>query len=106
MLETDAELKARLSKLSGTIFWAELAPHFARGVVVVVAPELALMDVAAAFVRDDRSTVERWLNRGELVQAADEHAIEWQNRGPVFRTVVTPPWVLVQETDSETVAQA
>ena len=95
MLDND-ELKAKLNTETGRISWDELMPHFARGVVIKVAAELDLVEVAASFATDDRERVEGWLKGGELARASDDDARQWSETSPSFWAVVAAPWVLVQ----------
>jgi hypothetical protein len=91
------ELRTQLNAETGKLAWKELERHFARGVVIWVAADLDLVEVAAGFVRDDKPAVERWLTEGRVARANSEHAEEWHRRQPVFWAVVAAPWVLVQE---------
>lgn len=95
--DTAAELRTRLNAETGRISFAELAPHFARGVVVRVAVELDLVEVAASVVEDRRDRVEAWMKAGDVAVATDDDARRWTVANPEFWAVVAAPWVLVQE---------
>ncbi len=92
-----AELRQKLNLETGKLPWSELQRHFARGVVVVVGPQLDLIKVAAAFAEDDRRRIEQWIQQEQLVRAHDEHALKWTEQEPDFWSVVVAPWVIVQE---------
>ncbi len=77
--------------------WRELLPHFARGAVVRVDPELDLITVAEAFRDDDSARVGAWMQGGAIARASDEDARLWARLEPVFRAIVVAPWVLAQE---------
>ena len=81
----------------GELAWRELLPHFARGVVVRVAPGLDLITVAHAFRDDDSERVDAWLHTGAVGRASDDDARHWSRIEPVFRAIVVAPWVLAQE---------
>lgn len=91
------DLRDELNKEAGKLEWPELARHYARGVVVCVAPELDLIEVAARFVADDKAFVEAELNSGRIARATDDDATRWNQKNSMFWAVVTAPWVLVQE---------
>ncbi len=91
------ELRQKLNLETGQLHWSELQRHFARGVVVVIAPELDLIEVAIRFIEDNNTAIENWIKQGHLVRAHDEHARHWTNHEPDFWAVVVAPWVLVQE---------
>jgi len=91
------ELLQKLNLETGRLHWSELQRHFARGVVVVVDPELDLVETAACFVEDNKSKIENWIKLGQITRAHDEHARRWADHESEFWAVVVTPWVLVQE---------
>ena len=92
-----AELREKLHLETGRLAWPELQRHFARGVVVVIARDLDLIDVAAAFAQNDAVQTQTWITRGAVARASDTDAQRWQRDNQVFWAVVVAPWVLVQE---------
>ena len=94
---SERELRAKLKLETGRVSWLELQRHFARGVVVIVAPGADLVEVAAGIAEDDRQAVQGWLETGQLVRAEDRHARRWAEDDTAFWAVVVAPWVLVQE---------
>lgn len=90
-------LHAKLNTETSQIAWSELLRYFAGGLVIVVNSELDLVDVAARFSIDDKTTVEQWLNEGKLAKATDEQATAWLDADTLLWAVVARPWVLVQE---------
>jgi len=94
--EKDA-IWGELNGQTGRIAWKELERHFARGVVVWVAPDLDLVDVAVSMVRDDKPVIEQLMLTGKLAQLTDEQAGNWSGREAELWAVVAAPWVLVQE---------
>ncbi len=99
--EDDDLLRAKLNSETAKISWKELERHFARGVVIRVAGELDLIEVAFHMARDDRTAVERWLTEGSVARASEADARGWAERTPSFWAVVAAPWVLVQEIRGE-----
>lgn len=95
--EPEEILRAKLNGETAQICWAELQRHFARGVVVRVAGELDIIDVALAMARDDKALFTEWMAKGKVSRASDEDAMDWQQRDPVFWSLVAAPFVLVQE---------
>ena len=95
------ELRQAINLETGKLSWQELQRHFARGVVVVISPELDLIDVAGKFIEDNKSFVEKWSNQGKITRANDDHAQHWNKENSNFWAVVIAPWVLVQEMMSE-----
>ena len=94
--DSEQEVRHRLNAETARITGSELAPHFARGALVRVAPALDLIDVAAAFAMDRRETVADWLASGLVAVADDADARDWQAADGLFWAVVVAPWVLAQ----------
>lgn len=92
------DIRSRLLAERGPIEYLELQKFFARGVVLVVAEELDLIDVAEKIHADDTDCIDDWINAKLLVRAHDEHAKKWLKEGTCFIAVTMAPWVLVQET--------
>ena len=93
----DEDLRRKLNLETGRLGWPELQRHFARGVVITLAAEMDLVEVAARFTQDDNSRVEQWLDQGNIWRATDADALRWSSSDPVFWAIVVAPWVLVQE---------
>jgi hypothetical protein len=97
MIEPAVILRTKLNGETARVAWAELQRHHARGVVIRVAGELDLIDVAVAMAQDDGTAVGRWMQAGQLGKVTDEQASDWLARDPTLWSVVVAPWVLVQE---------
>ena len=95
--DSELSIEDRLNLETARIGWQELQRHFARGVVIVVAGQLDLIDIAAAFIRDDRRRVEMLMERGQIRRAVDEDAVAWNAKETEFWCVAVAPWVLIQE---------
>lgn len=92
------EAYAAILGATGNIEWATLEPHFARGDLLAVAPELDLVQAAAALMQDDSEQIKGWMDAGQLQVATDAQASDWAEREPDnLWAVVIRPWVLVQE---------
>jgi hypothetical protein len=100
MTESEDIPRAKLNAETGKLAWKELERHFARGVVIKVAGDLDLVDVALAVARDDKVAVEAWLAQGRIVRASTEDAQTWHAGQSQFWAVVAAPWVLIQEVAS------
>ncbi len=92
-----AELRATLNGETGKLAWRELQSHYARGVVIEVAGNLDLVEVALRLTLDDKAAFETWLRAGEVSRADDMQAQQWAARDAQLWAVVVAPWILVQE---------
>lgn len=90
------DLAEKLNLETGRISWSELQRHFARDVVLVVAGELDLIEVATKLSEDDTQQFEAWLKNKQIWRAQDEDARQWHEANTDFWSVVVAPWVLVQ----------
>jgi hypothetical protein len=97
MLPVDEELKARLNSETARLGWPELQRHFARGVVVVAASEMDLVEVATRMSMDDGETIGQWLADNKVRRASEDDARRWVDTDASFWAVVVAPWVVVQE---------
>ena len=100
MIAPDEEqqlLHAKLNMETSQIAWSELLRYFAGGLVIVVADDLDLVEVAARFTIDDKTLVEQWLNDAKIAKVSDAQASGWLAVDAMLWTVVARPWVLVQE---------
>jgi hypothetical protein len=97
MHDDELPLSDKLNLETGKITWPELQRYFARGVLIIVSPQLDLIDVARTLVDNDADAVENLIKSSHLTRANDDHALDWQARAPLFWAVVVAPWVLVQE---------
>lgn len=95
--EPKIDARDLLNAQTGRISWTELQRHFARGVVLVVDPDLDLIDVATRLVEDNKDAIKRWMDAGRLARAETGHARLWETAQPEFWAVVVAPWVLVQK---------
>ena len=77
--------------------WRELQTHYARGSVIVVAPDLDLVDVAVQLGLDNTGQFQRWIDDGKVAAASDDQARRWYEDDRELWAVVAAPWVLVQE---------
>ena len=91
------DLRTEMAQQTAKLGWDELQRHFARGVVVCIAPELDLVDVAARFIADDKAFVESCLANGQITRPTTDAAARWHAIDANFWAVVAAPWVLVQE---------
>lgn len=90
-------LLAKLNLETARLQWPELERHFARGVVIRVAPGMDLVEVALTVAENRTDRVQGWLADGSIARADTPDAEGWHRRQPTFWAVVVAPWVLVQE---------
>ncbi len=99
MISND-ELWQKINSETARIDWPSLAPQFAAGQLIFVAPELDLIETAVQFSTDNTQQVTQWLNTEKVMRVNDAQAIAWQDKPPMFWAVVVKPWVLIQYCDT------
>lgn len=96
-MSDETELRSKLESSVGPVFYSDMAAHIRRGGLLVVAPELALVDAAVAIARDDSAAVSGWLERAQLRRPTPAEVSQWEKTdGMKFDAVVVQPFVLVQ----------
>ncbi|MEM7195000.1 MAG: DUF2288 family protein [Pseudomonadota bacterium] len=90
-------LDQRLNLQTGRVYWDELAPHFARGVVLTVDRTVDLIGLAEIMVADDKDKISSLMEIGHLEKTSVQSASKWNDSGQTLWALVVAPWVLVQE---------
>lgn len=101
-MERDLRQKLRTEVMS--CYWEDLAPHQARGALLMLVPEIDLLDVAEAMANDDKLRISQWLEAGALRRVGASEAEHLgalseslgEDAAPRFQFVVVQPWVLAQ----------
>jgi hypothetical protein len=90
-------LKAKIISETARINWLELQKFYAAGSLIQVSAELDLVDVAFAFSQDDKTSVQHWLQSGQVDRVSDTQAVLWLEQQAELWAVVISPWILVQD---------
>jgi hypothetical protein len=92
-----ADLRAELAANLDQAEWSWLMPHVERDVVVVVTPELDLLDVGVAIASDHVLLVQRWISESMIHKPDPAQVADWnQNPNISFLALIVQPYVLVQ----------
>lgn len=96
-LQTDEELRAHLHGETSKLPWTELEKFFARGILFKVAVGIDILDVAIVMTRDDKDTLQKWVDDGSVAAVKAEDATKWNDASAILWAVVVAPFALVQE---------
>jgi hypothetical protein len=90
-------MRATLAAELGNVFWTDLRGHVARGVVVIVAEELDILDVGEAVAKDDKTRISAWIE-GNLLRKPELLELEaWSKITDArWQSIVVAPFVLVR----------
>jgi hypothetical protein len=93
-----SDLRTELSKNIDEAELDWLKPHIQRDVVVVVNPELDLVDVGIAIANDDTLSVQHWISQQLLHKPLPEQLADWNSdETKRFQALIVQPYVLVKE---------
>jgi hypothetical protein len=81
------------------IAYKEIEQFFARGMLVLVAEGLDIIDVALSIQADDTQQINRWISSEKVIRVHDEYARKWNQKETLLMAVTAVPWLLVQEID-------
>ena len=91
-------LREELAEMVGPTEWHWLKPHISRDAVVMVDPQLDLLDVGVALATDNVQSVQRWIGEQLIVKPTPEQLQAWNTEEPThFTSLIVQPYVLVQE---------
>lgn len=91
-------IREELSKSVDEAEWGWLRAHLERGGLIVVAPELDIVEAGVRIAADDAAAVQAWINAGKLAKPSREQVAAWDgDRGRKFMTLIVSPYVLIQE---------
>ena len=93
----EMSLLEKLHSETAQISWLELQRFFAQGVVMHVASEADLVEVAVLFAQDESEELKSLLEANKVGAPSNDQARDWFEREAVLWSVVVAPFVLVQE---------
>lgn len=92
------DLRDELAGTMGEAEWEFLVPHVARDALVVVSPDLDLLDVGVAIASDNVSSVQTWIEKQLIYKPAVEQINTWgKASNKRFNALIVQPYVLVQD---------
>ncbi len=91
-------LREQLAKLIDEAELEWLKPHIQKDAVILVTPDLDLLDVAVAIVSDNTQSVQHWIGEQLLVKPSPAILNRWNaNPQQKFQAAIVQPYVLVKE---------
>lgn len=92
------DLKAELTASLDEAEWQWLLPHVRRDCLIIVTPELNIVDVGAAIANNDVPLVQNWINQQLIHKPSLTQMADWQaNLSKRFNALIVQPFVLIQE---------
>jgi hypothetical protein len=94
-------LREQLAQLLDEAELEWLKPHIQKDAVILVTPDLDLLDVGVAIASDNTQSVQHWIGEQLLVKPSSEILNKWNsNPDQKFQAMIIQPYVLVKELGS------
>ncbi|NJL85520.1 MAG: DUF2288 domain-containing protein [Leptolyngbyaceae cyanobacterium SM1_1_3] len=91
-------LKLELTEMVAPAVWSDLVPHAKRDAVVVVVPQMDLVEVGVAIATDNTAAVQRWIGEQLIAKPTPAQLTAWSsNTQKRLRALIIQPYVLVQD---------
>ena len=96
------EVREKLKNELAEVTWRDVRAHVEKDTVILVDPQLDLVDVAVAVAGDDTEQVGEWIEEGRMAKpnAAQLGFLETHLDKP-FLLLIARPFLLVQETGED-----
>lgn len=92
------DLREKLRNEIMASYWEDLAPHQARGALLLADAQLDFLEVAAAIAADDTARVAALLREGTLRRVGEPERLALEETKDLrFQFAVVQPWVLAQK---------
>lgn len=94
----EKNLREQLTELLDEAELEWLKPHIQKDVVIIVVPDLDILDVGMAISSDNTQSVQHWISEQLLVKPSSDILSRW-NSNPTqkFQALIVQPYILVQE---------
>jgi hypothetical protein len=93
------DLREQLAEILDEAELEWLKPHIQKDAVILVVPELDLLDVGVAIASDDTLKVQHWIGEQLLAKPSPEILDRWNaNPEQKFQAIIIQPYILVKET--------
>jgi hypothetical protein len=91
-------LREQLAELLDEAELEWLKPHIQKDAVIIVVPELDLLDVGVAISSDNTQSIQHWISEQLLVKPSQEILNRWNaNPNQRFHAIIIQPYILVKE---------
>ncbi len=94
--ESEDVTKESINLETAKIAWKNLEVYFSAGNVILVSPELDLIDVALVITNDDSQQLKAWTEQGLVDAVTAEQAKTFHETKATVWAVVIKPWILIQ----------
>jgi hypothetical protein len=91
------DIRKKLQGELDTADWQALRTQMHRDILILVAPELDLVEVACSVAKDRAADVAGWIAAGQLRKPGVEELAAWEReQEKTFRMLIVAPYLLIQ----------
>ena len=93
-----SENRERFEKDLAEVDWRSLRIHMQRDVLILVADQLDLVEVACQVTADAATLIAGWIENGLLLKPSAEQLVCWETElDKPFKMLIAAPYILLQE---------
>jgi hypothetical protein len=86
----------KLKNEIGTANWPLLKSHAERGVLLIIHPQLDLLEVAIQVAEDRAEQIRMWLDSSKITRPTQAQMEQWETGDTIFTCVIVQPFILIQ----------
>lgn len=91
-----SDLKQQFAQDLASIDWKDLQPHALRDGIIIVDPNLNIIDVGYAVANDDTMSIQHWISEQLIRKPTSDELGRWNSKpGTQFNTLIVQPFVLI-----------
>ncbi len=96
------DIKTQLNHEIAPMDWETIIPHVKRDAVIIVDPNLDLIEVATAIAEDQVQAVQHWIDEALIHKPNEADLSHWNHDlQKQFQTLIVQPFVLIQDTANQ-----
>lgn len=93
----ESSTREKFEKDLAEVGWKDMRIHLQRDVIILVAEDLDLVDVAVGVAQDNTDQVSLWISAGKLTKPTREQIDLWESQlDKPFRMLIAQPYILAQ----------
>lgn len=90
-----SDLKTQLQEQLAEVDWKDLIPHAQRDAVIIVHPQLDLVEVGSAIAQDNTMIIQNWISEQLITKPSSEELSQWNDKPDTkFNTLIVQPFVI------------
>lgn len=90
------EVRSNLKNSSSKINFNELKLEIVKDLIILVSPDLNLLEVAEGCAKDDSASFKIWLENGLVKKPTYEQMLIWKAENKIFDCCLVKPFIFLQ----------